>query len=214
MGFFDLFKSKADADKESKRQRRRTERNAERAVENIQEKNSALVKECNQLWEKARKELLSGQKSAAAVTLKHYKAKMVMVSRNERTFIMARNNMDMMNNAALMQEMGSALKDLAVVSNVDPDRMAENMDAIDDVTDDVRETNRLMEKGYERSIAQIDKDLENSADLIGDDELMKVLETETAGAILGPKVAEENSGIPTEADINSGRDTLNRLLNI
>ena len=120
----------------------------------------------------------------------------------------------MMNNAALMQEMGSALKDLAVVSNVDPDRMAENMDAIDDVTDDVRETNRLMEKGYERSIAQIDKDLENSADLIGDDELMKVLETETAGAILGPKVAEDNSGIPTEADINSGRDTLNRLLNI
>ena len=87
---------------------------------------------------------------------------------------MARNNMDMMNNAALMQEMGSVLKDLAVVSNVDPDRMAENMDAIDDVTDDVRETNRLMEKGYERSIAQIDKDLENSADLIGDDELMKV----------------------------------------
>ncbi|MBR7138736.1 MAG: hypothetical protein IKD44_04260 [Lentisphaeria bacterium] len=213
MSILDLFKSSKDTADEKRRAERRAKRKAEQAIENLQDKNSALTKECNQLWEKARQQLMSGQKAAAAATLKIYKSKLAMATRNEKQFIMARHQTDIMNNAAMMNELSGALKDLAVISNIDPDAVAENMENIDAANDDINEANRIMEKSYDRSMAKLDKDLDEAADTVGDDELMKVLESETAGTVMGPRVTEATGEIPTADEINSGRDNLNKLLN-
>ena len=213
MGLFDIFTSKKKADQEAKRTKNRAERRAERVIDDMQYRQKNLEKECSKLWEKARQQLMSGQKSAAAATLSIYKSKLAMANRNERQYIMARHQADIMTNAAMMQGVAGALQELAEVSNVDPDAVAEQMDKIDEVNDDISETNKIMEKSYERSMAKLDKDLEDASDMVGDDELMKILETETAGSVMGAHVTESSDKVPTAAEINSGRDNLKKLLN-
>ena len=213
MGVFGIFVGKKEAARIARRTRNRAESRAEDAIEGIHSRQKSLDKECAKLWEKARQQLLSGQKAAAAATLRIYKSKQAMANSNERQYIMARHQADIMTNASMMQNVATVLKNLAEVSNVDPDSLAEEMETVAEVSDDIRETGKIMEKSYERSMAKLDRELEDSSDMVGDDELMKILETETAGSVMGAHVTESSGKVPTVAEINSGRDNLNKLIN-
>lgn len=213
MGLFSIFVGKKEAARMAKRARNRAVRCAENAIEDVHYRQKSLDKECSKLWEKAHQQLISGQKAAAAATLRIYKSKLAMANRNERQYIMARHQADIMTNAAMMQNMATVLRDLAEVSNVDPESLAEEMETVAEVSDDIRETGKIMEKSYERSMAKLERELEDSNDMVGDDELMKILETETAGSVMGAHVTESSGKVPTVAEINSGRDNLNKLMN-
>ncbi|MBQ9755714.1 MAG: hypothetical protein IJV93_13315 [Lentisphaeria bacterium] len=213
MGIFDgLFTSAESEAKEKRMKQRRAVRTVERVIENLTEKSAGLEKERTKLWEKAREQMLSGQKTAAAATLKVYKSKMVMGQRVERQLLLSQHNLDTITSASDMQQISTALASLATAMNVDPDAVQLTMDELEEKNDDIRDVTRIMDRAFDRDMAKLDHDAENSQDET-EDELMKALMEEVNGALAVPESAASAAEAPAAAaDINAGRDALKKLM--
>ena len=214
MGIFDgLFTSAESEAKEKRMKQRRAVRTVERVIDNLTEKSAGLEKERTKLWEKAREQMLSGQKTAAAATLKVYKSKMVMGQRVERQLLLSQHNLDTITSASDMQQISTALASLATAMNVDPDAVQLTMDELEEKNDDIRDVTRIMDRAFDRDMAKLDHDAENSQDET-EDELMKALMEEVNGALAVPESAASAAEAPAAAaaDINAGRDALKKLM--
>ena len=156
--------------------------------------------------------MLSGQKTAAAATLKVYKSKMVMGQRVERQLLLSQHNLDTITSASDMQQISTALASLATAMNVDPDAVQLTMDELEEKNDDIRDVTRIMDRAFDRDMAKLDHDAENSQDET-EDELMKALMEEVNGALAVPESAASAAEAPAAAaDINAGRDALKKLM--
>ena len=216
MGFFDgLFTSAADAEKNKRTLQRKAKRAVERRIEDLGEKAAQLEKERNKLWNTARDQMISGQKSAAAATLKFYKSNMVRGQHIEKMRLYSQNQLDSLTNASDMQALSGALSDLAVAMNIDPDKFQDVMDQMDDKGADVREITKLMDSAFNREMARLDNE---SAQDAGeeDDALMTALMNEVNGSLAVPgalsSTAEAAPAAAAPADINAGRDALKKLM--
>lgn len=197
-----IFMSKSEKEKLEKINRRRTTRGVERVIENLEDKFDRLNKECAILWNTARQQLLSGQKSEAIATLRSYKAKTVMGRRVDHQLTMTRFRYEAIVGAADMQQVMSALNDLAVNTNVDVDMLEETMETVDDAAGDNSEVCKIIDRAFQRDMAKLDRELENAGG-DDDDELMKSLEQEVAAD------GKEN----VESSIISGQERLRNMLN-
>ena len=216
MGFFDgLFTSAADAEKNKRTLQRKAKRAVERRIEDLCEKAAQLEKERNKLWNTARDQMISGQKSAAAATLKFYKSNMVRGQHIEKMRLYSQNQLDSLTNASDLQALSGALSDLAVAMNIDPDKFQDVMDQMDDKGADVREITKLMDSAFNREMARLDNE---SAQDAGeeDDALMTALMNEVNGSLAVPgalsSTAEAAPAAAAPADINAGRDALKKLM--
>ena len=219
MGIFDgLFTSAADEAKNKRTRQRRATRAVERVIENLQDKSKALEKERTKLWNTAREQMISGQKSAAASTLKIYKSKLVMGERVEKQLLLSQHHLDSITTASDMQQISGTLAELAAVMNVDPDTVQESIDAVDDRTADVQDVVKIMDQAFARDMARLDRDAEQEEGE-SEDALMTALMNEVNGSLTVPgslsSAVEESAPGSTNAaaaDINAGRDTLKKLL--
>lgn len=217
MGFFDgIFTSAADAEKNKRTLQRKAKRAVERRIEDLGEKAAQLEKERNKLWNTARDQMISGQKSAAAATLKFYKSNMVRGQHIEKMRLYSQNQLDSLTNASDMQALSGALSDLAVAMNIDPDKFQDVMDQMDDKGADVREITKLMDSAFNREMARLDNE---SAQNAGeeDDALMTALMNEVNGSLAVPGALSSTAeaapaATAAPADINAGRDALKKLM--
>ena len=217
MGFFDgLFTSAADAEKNKRTLQRKAKRAVERRIDDLGEKAAQLEKERNKLWNTARDQMISGQKSAAAATLKFYKSNMVRGQHIEKMRLYSQNQLDSLTNASDMQALSGALADLAVAMNIDPDKFQDVMDQMDDKGADVREITKLMDSAFNREMARLDNE---SAQDAGeeDDALMTALMNEVNGSLAVPGALSSTAeaapaATAAPADINAGRDALKKLM--
>ena len=217
MGFFDgLFTSAADAEKNKRTLQRKAKRAVERRIEDLGEKAAQLEKERNKLWNTARDQMISGQKSAAAATLKFYKSNMVRGQHIEKMRLYSQNQLDSLTNASDMQALSGALSDLAVAMNIDPDKFQDVMDQMDDKGADVREITKLMDSAFNREMARLDNE---SAQDAGeeDDALMTALMNEVNGSLAVPGALSSTAeaapaATAAPAEINAGRDALKKLM--
>ena len=217
MGFFDgIFTSAADAEKNKRTLQRKAKRAVERRIEDLGEKAAQLEKERNKLWNTARDQMISGQKSAAAATLKFYKSNMVRGQHIEKMRLYSQNQLDSLTNASDMQALSGALSDLAVAMNIDPDKFQDVMDQMDDKGADVREITKLMDSAFNREMARLDNE---SAQDAGeeDDALMTALMNEVNGSLAVPGALSSTAeaapaATAAPAEINAGRDALKKLM--
>ncbi|MBO5791418.1 MAG: hypothetical protein J6S54_02980 [Lentisphaeria bacterium] len=220
MGIFDgLFTSAADEAKIKRARQRRATRAVERVIENLQDKSKSLERERTKLWNTAREQMISGQKSAASSTLKIYKSKLVMGERVEKQLLLSQHHLDSITTASDMQQISGALAELATVMNVDPDVVQDSIDSLDDKSADVQDVVKIMDQAFARDMARLDRDAEQD-EAESEDALMTALMNEVNGSLVVPgslgSVAEESAPVNTNAaaadDINAGRDTLKKLL--
>lgn len=175
-----FFMSASEKDKLEKTKMRRVTRCVERVIEGLEEKSALLNKECSTLWTRAREQLISGQKSEAAATLRFYKSKNVLGRRVEQQLTLVRHRYDTITGASDMQTMAGALSELARTMGVDVDALEYSMEQVADAAMDSSDVNKSINAIFERDMAKLDRDL--AAGEISDYELMKALEEEVAAA--------------------------------
>ena len=202
MGIFsNFFMSESEKANLEKAKRRKIVRGVENIISGLEEKSMILGKECSTLWDKARQQLMSGQKNEAAATLRFYKSKNVMSRRIEQQLMLVRHRYDTLTGAADMQEVAGALNSLAGVMGVDVDALEESMEAVADAASDTADVNRAVDAAFQRDMARLDRELEAGGS-DDDDALMKALEQEIAGA-----GAASAGGV-----ISEGQDRLRNML--
>lgn len=182
-------------------------RNTGQLIENLQQKHALMEKECTSLWNKAKKELAGGEKSAAAATLKLFKMKKVAAERYARFRILAENKLASFSSAADMQSVMQALGELAGSCQVDVDQFEEKMAQAEEVMEDVRDMDKIMNGAWERENRRIDRELEDSA-ADDDDPLLKSLEESIKPAAkksapAAEKITEENVDDVLKALLNA-----------
>lgn len=201
MGIFgNFFMSESEKAKLEQMNKKRVVRGVERLLENLENRSIILNKESSVLWDKARKELLSGQKTEASNTLRIYKAKQVMARRNDHSLMVMRSRYDAIVGASDMQEVMGALNELAGSTNLDVDQMEENMDGVDAAVSDTRDVTKAIDAAFQRDMTRLDLEL-SSAENGEEDDLMKLLEQEVS------------AGAATGAGVTSGQERLRNMLN-
>lgn len=176
-------------------------------IENLQQKHALMGKECTSLWNKAKKELAGGDKSAAAATLKLFKMKKVSAERYARFLVMVENKLASFSSADDMQSVMKALKEFAAGCRVDVDQFEEDMAQTEEVMEDIRDMDKIMNGAWERENRRIDRELESCA-ADDDDPLLKSLEESIKPAAkksapAAEKITEENVDDVMKALLNA-----------
>ena len=210
MGFRDLFKSTKELEREKRRTQRRQERQIERVIDRMGERIKAQEKERAKIWEKAKELLQAGKKIDAKRLLERYKGMEVLINRLEKQRMLWHGRLNTIATAGDANEVSSALADFGEMLNIDPDKLVDDLERIDDVEGEIKEVNSVLDKAYEKDNEKIAAEAESQAEVSVDEDLMAALESEAAADVLGGKVTE---GDMSDDDINAGRDRLRALLN-
>ncbi len=209
MGFKDLFKSTKELEREKRKAKRHQERQAERIIGRIGDRIKAQEKERIRLWAKARELLQAGKKTEAARCLQRYKGLEVMVARLEKQQMLWSGKLNALAIAGDANEIGAVLSSFGEMLDIDPDRIVDDLERIDDVEGEIKEVNDVLENAYEKDNERIADEAAAQGEMAVDEDLMAALESEAAADILGGKVVDDQK---SQEDINSGRDRLRALL--
>lgn len=210
MGFRDLFKSTKELEREKRRAQRRQERQIERVIDRMGERIKAQEKERAKIWEKAKELLQAGKKIEAKRLLERYKGMEVLVNRLEKQRMLWQGRLNTIATAGDANEISSALAGFGEMLKIDPDKLVDDLERIDEVEGEINEVNSVLDKAYEKDNEKIAAEAESQSEVSVDEDLMAALESEAAADVLGGKVAE---GGMSDDDINAGRDRLRALLN-
>ena len=212
-----LFESKEAARKRKRMEARKVERAVERVIDNLADKIRNIERERDKLWKDAKLKLQSGQKMEAARVLKMYKSKDFMITRLDRQKTFVQHQLDMITGARDMQVAMGALKDMATGMDISVDNLEDNLASIDFATADISEINKSMDKAFEKSMSQLDRESEELNNTEIDENLMNALELETAGEISHGIASAEGSNVSSSAsqgstDISAGVERLKKIL--
>ena len=213
MGFFDFLKSKKELEREMRMEQRKQEHAVERVIDKLDDKVKDHERERDKVWEQAKLKLQSGQKAEAARLLTTYKSKMVMINRIERQKQFAQHKLDMITGAKDMNDLTEALGNMARISDISPEQIEENLAEVDMKTADINDMNKIMEKAMEKDMESLNRDMENEKGMDIDDDLMKALEKEVAGDLLGDKIIDDPDFVPQKQELDAGIDEIRKLLN-
>lgn len=209
MGFKDLFKSTNEIMREKRRAKRRAERDVQRIIERIAGRIKTQEKERAKIWAKAKELLQAGKKLEATRCLQRYKGIEVLVDQMERQRMLWQGKLNALSIAGDANEISGALAGFGDMLNVDPDKIADDIERIEEVEGEIAEVGSVLDSAYERDNEKIAQEAAELGDVAVDAELMNALESEAAADILGGKVVDSAKD---ERDINSGRDRLRELL--
>lgn len=211
MGFRDLFKSTKEREREARREKRRHERSVERVIDRMGDRIKALEKERAKIWAKAKELLQAGKKLEAKRLLERYKGMEVLVNRLEKHQMLWQGKLNTLATAGDANEASAALAEFGEMLNVDPDKIVDDLERVEDVEGEIKEVNSILDKAYEKDNERIAEEAESQGEVSVDNDLMAALESEAAADVLGGKLPD--AAARSEEDINAGRDRLRALLN-
>lgn len=210
MGFRDLFKSTKELEREKRRAQLRQERQIERVIDRMGDRIRTQEKERAKIWAKAKELLQAGKKLDAKRLLERYKGMEVLVNRLEKQRMLWQGRLNTIATAGDANEISAALANFGEMLNIDPDRIVDDLERMDEVEGEIKEVNSILDKAYEKENEKIVAEAESQAEVSVDEDLMAALESEAAADVLGGKIAE---GEISDDEINTGRDRLRALLN-
>lgn len=212
MGLFDFIKTKKEIERELRMAQRKQQHRVENVIDNLDDKVKDYEKERDKVWEQAKIKLQSGQKAEAARLLNTYKSKQTLINQTERRKQYAERTLDKINSARDMKELTDSLGKLATMSDFSPEQMEENVETINMATDDINDMSKIFEKAMERDMEQLNRDMERTNGTAEEDDLMKALEAEVSGSLLGDKIMENNNIIPEKQEIDANTNEIRKLL--
>lgn len=203
-----LFKSTKQKEREKTRERRQATRRAEMALDDVKLKLKELDRDGKKAWERAREALQSGRKAAAQRELTAYRAKQVLASKiDQKRFVFEQKltDMEMAKTDAAFTE---ALRTLATVVDIDPEKVDDVLREVDMKSREQGEVDRVWQKEYRQQMEGIQEGLEDFVPSI--DDLSKQLEDEVAEEV-GSR--ESDAGEHELGDqISEGRQRVENLL--
>lgn len=210
MGFADLFKSTKEREREARLAMRSVERDAERRIDRIGDRIKELEKEQAKIWADAKAMLQAGKKLDAQRLKKRHDRLEILINRQERQQMFYRGRLNAIMTASDANEATKALAELSKTLRIDPGEIDKNLMQIEDVDDDIKEVNSVLDKAYEKDDEKIAAESEKLNEGLNDeDEKWAALESEAAAEIGGGSLANASK---SEDDINAGRDRLRALL--
>lgn len=212
MGLFDFIKTKGEIERELRKAQRKQQHRVENVIDNLDDKVKDYEKERDKVWEQAKIKLQSGQKAEAARLLNTYKSKQTLINQTERRKQYAERTLDKINSARDMKELTDSLGKLATMSDFSPEQMEENLETINMATDDINDMSKIFEKAMERDMEQLNRDMERTNGTAEEDDLMKALEAEVSGSLLGDKIMESTNIIPEKQEIDANTNEIRKLL--
>ena len=182
MGLFNnLFESRTEKERRIKRELRKSTRQVEGAIEKLSGNLEELKNERDSQWAEAKRLLQSGRKEDAAMALQGYKSAVLNAHKTHKLMMVTKSRFTAMNNASSINEITSALTDMAAVLNVNPDDLMAKLDDIDATMEDIIEIEDIISGTAEKDMAKMDKELAKNTS--ADDYLMEKLENEALGEI-------------------------------
>lgn len=211
MGIGDLFKSKAEREKELRKKRRKAFRVAENAVETVKDRVNSLKTERDKAWAEARGYLKAGQKGAAQRSLQSVRANELMVDQLEKKRWVFDQLLIKLEMSKTDQEFSQALGAINAVVEIDPETVDDVLDEVQDKLGEQLDVDKVWNKTFDREMAGVEK----ASDMVPSvEDMMKDLEDEVVADVRGSKVAksESSGGSKISEEIGEGRDRLKKLL--
>jgi hypothetical protein len=211
MAFGDLFKSKRERDRDVARQRRKAFRSAETAVDDVKGRIDKLKKDRDKSWTQARTYLKDGQKAASQRCVQTVRADEVLMAKLEQKRWVFEQLLNKLELAQTDQDFGVALDAINQVVKIDPDAVADVLDAAHEKLGDQVDIDKIWEKEHDKEMEGIETKMTDSIPSVED--LQKQLQDEAlvemSEGSRGAKESEEQ--VPT-AQIRDARRRLKDLL--
>jgi len=211
MGIGDLFKSKAEREKEMRKKRRKAFREAENAVDAVQERVDSLKTERDKSWTEARAYLKAGKKGAAQRCLQSVRANELMIDQLEKKRWVFDQLLTRLEMSKTDQEFSQSLGAIDAVVNIDPETVADVLEEVQDKLGEQLDVDKVWNKMFDREMAGVEK----ASDMVPSiEDMMQDLEDEVVADVRGGKVIEPEAagGSLVSQEISEGRDRLKKLL--
>jgi len=181
MALGDLFKSKAEREKDAQRKRRKAFREAENAVDVVKERIGKLKKDRDKAWEEARKYLKDGQKGASQRCLQTCRASEMLMAKLEMKRWVFEQLLSKLELAKSDQDFAQAMAAINTVVHIDPEAVADVMDEVEDKLGDQVDTDKIWEKMYGKEMEGVKNQMTDVVPSI--EEMEKQLQDEVASEI-------------------------------
>ena len=214
MGLFDCFKSKSEREREQRRERRRNERKVEQDIEKFDEAIAKLTEERTKVWNQARELLKSGRRAEAQRTLLFYKKYDIAINKLEKQKVFLKSQALQVSMAGNVNTTLNDIKTMAADHDIDPDKLAESLDDVEMIAEDILDSDKVMNKAFDKDLDHMAQEVAAGDISYKDDELMAALENECAAEVLGPKVAETpvTDKPVSHDDISAGAERLKKII--
>ena len=220
MALGDLFKSKKDRDRAAKRAQRREVRQSNRkvgkALRELTDKVKKIRAKRDADWAKAKEYLRGGQKAQAENLLRSCRAKEVLASKLEKKADFWENRHVKMEASQTDSVMAEAMKDLAVLNNVDPENIEDSMLAMEEMFDDQVDVDQIIDREHEKDMEDVS--IQETDVVPSIEDMVSELESEVAVEIQSDSMAQAESAEAetvegtTKEKIGSLRDRLKEVL--
>lgn len=212
MSFKDIFKSKSTREKEARKKRRKAFRDAERAVESVQERTDKLKSERDSNWAEARSYLKAGQKAAAQRSLQTVRANEMIIDQLEKKRWVFDQLLTKLEMSKTDQEFTQSLKAIDAVVEIDPEAVADVMDEINDKLGEQLDVDKIWNKTFDKEMAGVESKMTDSVPTVED--MMKNLQDEVAADLRGDKIVEGTGegGSKLAEEISESREKLRKLM--
>ena len=212
MSFKDIFKSKSTREKEARKKRRKAFRDAERAVESVQERTDKLKSERDSNWAEARSYLKAGQKAAAQRSLQTVRANEMIIDQLEKKRWVFDQLLTKLEMSKTDQEFTQSLKAIDAVVEIDPEAVADVMDEINDKLGEQLDVDKIWTKTFDKEMAGVESKMTDSVPTVED--MMKNLQDEVAADLRGDKIVEGTGegGSKLAEEIGESREKLRKLM--
>lgn len=208
MTIWDLIKSKKERDKERLRNERQAKRKAESAIDSGNERIVLLRKQNDETWKRAQNYLKSGQKMSARREVEKYRATELMIDQLERKNWICERYICRLDNAQADNLFAEAMTAFTKVVDIDPEKIIEAMDGVEEKLEEQTEIDRYWEKLHNKELSKMaNKDEEMIPPL---DEMMKTLESEVAHSVSDVISNPSDSEILDE--ISTTREEIEKML--
>lgn len=202
-----LFKSRAQREKEARREQRRAFRQAENAIEDVKDRIKQMAREAEKQWAQAREALKSGQKAAAQRLLVSYRAHQVLIMKLEQKRWVFEQYFTKLQAARSDQQFSDALAAINKVVNIDPEKVADVFEASQDMLGEQVDTDRFWQRLYEKETEGASGALEDHIPSL--DDLSRQLEAEASAEIGG---TSETAGRELDDRVQAGQQRIRKLL--
>lgn len=205
--FGDLFKSDRDKSMEKRRKERRAFRRANRAVETVKDKISALKKKRDSAWQEARQYMKSGNKLAAKRSLQTCRANEVLISKLEVkkwTFDQLITKLEL---AKTDNEFAGALNGISAVVDINPEKVDDVLGEIQVKLGDQVDIERIWDDAYKEEMKESKTSMDEMIPSL--DEMENQLEEEVAADV---RHGDESEETEHPDRLSKGRKKLEKLL--
>ena len=203
MAFGDIFKSRAEREREIRTKQLKLERDARKGIEKLDESASDLEQQRKDLWHKAGQYLKTGQKSEAENLVRQHKARGILLNKLQQQKFVIESRLTQCAIASTMNGIVQSVGDFAKCLNLDPGVMDANMDKIDSLLDDTEVTWDILGRAYNRDVRK----MKSQGETYGESDIaseMEALEREAAASVMSASKGTRTVRDNVSEDINEG----------